>query len=120
MRRAVQKPAVVAVQPDGEAGFAGRAIGNRGVLPANDAEADGGAGFPAAFGGLPVALRRKRLAVRTAAAPRSGRGGSTLDADRAVGLAPLFLGTGAMGPAARGKAVLAARIAFGGRLASAL
>ena len=111
---AVQHSAVVAVQPDGEAGFAGRAPGNGRVLSADNAEADGGAGLAAAFGSLPVALRRERLAIGTAAAPWSGRHAATFDAGRAVGPAPLLLGTGAMGLATRGKAVLAAGLAVCG------
>ncbi len=81
------------------------------MLPADNTEADSAPGCAPAFGGLAVALCRERLAGSTAAAAGGRRGGAALDTDRAVGETPLCLDTGAMGPAARDKAGLAAGLA---------
>ena len=85
-----------------------------------DTYADGAPVFPVAFGCLLVPFGGKRLAFRTAAAAGNRRGLAALDAERAVGLSAAAVDPGTVCPPARGKAVVAARIAFGGRLYSAL
>ena len=76
--------------------------------------------LPAASGGLPVPLGGKRPAVRAAAAAGNRRGLAALDTERAVGLPAAAVDPGAVGPPARGEAVVAARIAFGRRPVPAL
>ena len=116
LRDAGQGLAVVLVKPAREAGLAGRASADGGMLPADGAEADGAAGLPAASGGVAVPPVGERLAVRAAAAAGSRGRLAALDAERTVALAPAAVDAGAVCPAAPGEAVVAARIAFGGRV----
>ena len=119
LRDAGEDPAVVPVQPDGEAGLAGGSTANGGCLSADDAQTEGAADLAAAFCGVPVAFGGERLAVCTAAASRGGGNLAAFDTERMVGLAALALAAGAMGLATGLEAVPAAAIAVCGPVLSA-
>ncbi len=113
-------PLIVPVQLGGQTGFAGQTTARGGMAAAIHTQSDGASSIPAASGGLLVPFGGKRLAIWTAPAVGRRRGPAALDAERAVGLPAAAVDPGAVGPPARGEAVVAARIAFGRRPVPAL